>query len=415
MKVNLELKTKVVEILGDNDTKHWVSTLGSESSQTNYPKHLGEYLIHRKFSINQFIDIFKKDSMSETKKLQEFVNLMLENHTPGVVANYVAAVKNRLEYDGIQLAKRIRIPNRHTHPTVVDETIPTKEQILSFLQNAKPSSQTIIALMAFLGIRFNVIAGLKISDFPELQINSDTMSFQKTPTIVKIRAELSKNKRPYQTFLIEFGCQILKNYLTLRLRNGEQLSSDSLIIPTDSETDSLKRKASTIARRLYTVFDKLGYDSRPYSIKDFFATALLNSGLQQNYQTFFMGHKGPVQNEYSVRRQLPNEQIEIMRNLFKEKIEPHLIPREGNSDLVVKAAFRKLASEMGLHVTEDKTMDETITEIAKLYGAAKEDIASRTTNGKQKRITETELDKYLDEGWELVTTLPSGNLVVKSI
>jgi len=43
------------------------------------------------------------------------------------------------------------IPNRHLHPTVAKEVVPTKDQIIAFLRNAKPSSQVIIALIAFLG------------------------------------------------------------------------------------------------------------------------------------------------------------------------------------------------------------------------------------------------------------------------
>ncbi len=108
---------------------------------------------------------FKKDKIKEAKKVQQFVNHRLEHLTASTVANYVSAIKNRLEYDGIQLTKKIRIPNRHLHPTVAKEVVPTKEQIISFLRNAKPSSQVIVALIAFLGVRFNVIGDLRISDF----------------------------------------------------------------------------------------------------------------------------------------------------------------------------------------------------------------------------------------------------------
>jgi len=141
---------------------------------------------------------------------------------------------------------------------------------------------------------------------------------------------------------------------------------------------------------------------------------LLNSGIQQNYQTFFMGHTGPMQNEYSVRRQQPAEQIEFMRKLFKEKIEPHLVPQANHSEIVVKDAFKKLAREMGYEVKEETTTDEAISEIAKIYSAAKNDLKNRLKTAiKQKRISEDELDNYLQRGWELHTTLPSGDLVVR--
>jgi len=421
---NQVLLSSLEEILKDRDTKEWVETIASESARLNYPKHVAEYLLYRKITIKRLITNFRKDQIKETKKVQEFVNFMLKKLAASTVANYVSAIKSRIKYDGIQLTRDIRIPNRHLHPTIATEVVPTKEQIISLLRNAKPSSQVIITLIGFLGVRFNVIGDLRISDFPEMSVSEKKIIFEKIPTRVKIRAVLSKNKKEllsknkkeYQTFLIEFGCMILKNWLELRMRQGEQLDSDSLIIPVDHEDASLRIRANIIARRLYTVFNKINYTSRPYSIKDFFATALLNSGIQQNYQTFFMGHTGPMQNEYSVRRQQPAEQIEFMRKLFKEKIGPHLIPQENHSQVAVKDAFRKFAKEMGLEIKDEASTDETIEEIARVYGAAKENLSRRgkTPKTRQKRISEKELDSYLDKGWELHNVLPSGDLVIKN-
>jgi len=407
-----EISAKVLEILKDTDTKEWVKSLTSESCKMNYPKHVAEYLLYRNNSIKTMIKNFNKDTIKETKKVQQFVNHRLEYLAGGSVANYVSAIKNRLEYEGIQLTKKIRIPNRHVHPTIAEETVPTKDLIISFLSHANLSAQAIIALISFLGVRFKVIAGLKISDFPELKIVDKKVEFGKMPTLVRIRGELSKNKKAYLTFLIEFGCNIIKRWLEYRLRQGESLTTNSLIMPVETKS-TLKKQASIIARRLYTVFEKVDYKSRPYSLKNFFATALMNSGIQQNFQTFFMGHTGPVQNVYSVGRQLPQEQIENMRHLFKEKIEPYLIPYDTHADIAVKHAFKKYAEDIGLKVEDAAPVEATIAEIAQVYTAAKQDLTKRT-NGKQKRIKEKDLDKFLESGWALESVLPSGDLVIKN-
>ena len=80
---------------------------------------------------------------------------------------------------------------------------------------------------------------------------------------------------------------------------------------------------------------------------------------------------------------------------------------------MVKGAFKRLATEIGLEVKEETPMEDTISEIAKVYKAAMEDLAKRSNNSKQKMIEEDKLDKYLEEGWELVNVLPSGKLVIK--
>lgn len=417
-KANLEIQDKVEEILQDSDTINWIATIGSESAQINYRKHLSEYLIYRKSTIQNLVACFKEDENKEIKNVQAFVNHMLQKLAPATVANYVSAIKSRMQYDSIPFTRNVKIPNRTYHPTVENEIVPTKDQIVSFLRNAKPSTQIIVSLIAFLGVRFKVIADLRIKDFPEMRITEDKVIFEKIPTRIKVRKELSKNGKEYQTFLIEMGCQILKNSLEIRMKKGEKLDSESLIVPTECEKTTVRQRAKAISRRLVTVFEKVEYGSRPYSLKNFFATALLNSGLEQNWQTFFMGHTGPVQNTYSVQRQQPTEQIEKMRQTFKEKIEPHLVPQENNVDASVRKEFRKLAESMGLEVKDDYSTDETIAEIAEIYKAGKDDVSRRENNQnpvKQKRITEDEIDQYLEDGWEITHTLSNGNLIVKKI
>ncbi len=419
-KANPEIQTKVEEIRKDSDTVDWIATISSESARINYEKHLAEYLIYRKSTISKLVASFKKDENKEIKNVQAFANEMLKRLVGGTVANYVSAIKSRMQYDGIPFTRSIKIPNRTYHPTVEDEVVPTKDQILSFIMNGKHATQVIISMIAFTGFRFKVIADLRVKDFPEMRITEDNkVIFEEIPTRVKVRKELSKNGKAYQSFLIETGCMILKNSLEIRMTKGEKIDSESLLVPTECKNTTVRQRAKAISRRLTTVFEKVEYDSRPYSLKNFFATALLNSGLEQNLQTFYMGHTGPVQNVYSVQRQQPTEQIEKMRTVFKEKIQPNLIPQEGNADATVKREFKKFAKEaFGLDVSDEANTDETIAEIAEIFKAGKDDVSRRETGTnpvKQKRITEDEIDQYLEDGWEITHTLSNGNLIVKKI
>ena len=420
-KANPEIQKKVEELRKDRDTVDWIATISSESAKINYEKHLAEYLIYRKLPIQKLISNFKKDENTECKYVQSFANHMLERLSGATVANYVSAIKNRVQYDSIPFTRTIKIPNRTYHPTVENEVVPTKDQIISFLRNAKHQTQVIIVLIAFTGFRFKVIADLRIKDLPEMRIDENNkVIFEKLPTRIRVRKELNEKKKgSYDTFLIETGCMIIKNSLEIRMTKGEKLNAESLLVPTECQKTTVRQRAKAVSRRLNTVFEKVEYGSRPYSLKNFFATALLNSGLEQNLQTYYMGHTGPVQNIYSVNRQQPPEQIEKMRTLFKEKIQPNLIPQENNADATVKKEFKKFAKEaFGIDVSEEASTDETIAEIAEIYKAGKDDLSRRemTTNPvKQKRITEAEIDQYLEEGWEITHTLSNGNLIVKRI
>ena len=158
-------------------------------------------------------------------------------------------------------------------------------------------------MIDILGVRLKVIEDIRIKDLPEMRRGDGEKIIEKRPTRVKVRKELSQNGKEYQTYLIQTGCMIIKNSLEIRKKKGEQLNSESLLVPTECENTTVQQRAKAVARRLTTVFEKVKYGSRPYSLKNFFATALMNSGLEQNWQTFCMGHAGPIQNTYTVRRQ----------------------------------------------------------------------------------------------------------------
>ena len=124
-----------------------------------------------------------------------------------------------MQYDGIPFTRNVKIPNRIHHPIVENEIIPPKDQIVTFLQNAKSATQVIISLLAFLGVRFKVIADIRIKYFPEMRITDREIVFEKIPT--KVRKEFSKNGEEYQTFFIETECMMIKNSLEIRMNKGE--------------------------------------------------------------------------------------------------------------------------------------------------------------------------------------------------
>jgi len=70
-KANPLINEKVTEILNDPDTKEWVETINSESARINYRKHLAEYLLYRKTTIQNLIKNFKKDENNEIKKFEK--------------------------------------------------------------------------------------------------------------------------------------------------------------------------------------------------------------------------------------------------------------------------------------------------------------------------------------------------------
>jgi hypothetical protein len=73
--------------------------------------------------------------------------------------------------------------------------------------------------MSFTGLRPQVLGdekgvdGLEIRDLPEVEIRDKEIVFNKIPTMVVVRASLSKAGHKYFSFMGEEGCEYLKSYV----------------------------------------------------------------------------------------------------------------------------------------------------------------------------------------------------------
>jgi len=92
-------------------------------------------------------------------------------------------------------------------------------------------------MIAFAGLRIETIGnydgtdGLIMSDLPELTVEGDRVKILKRPMMVKVRATLSKHRRPYFTFLASERCDYLQEYLESRLRAEELLEPHTCLRP----------------------------------------------------------------------------------------------------------------------------------------------------------------------------------------
>src|SRR6185503_5415669 len=98
------------------------------------------------------------------------------------------------------------------------ERVPTTSELANIIGAGDYRSKTMCSLMAFAGIRNEVMGnsigsdGLRIKDLPEMRFDNErkTVEFLKIPTMVIVREELSKAKFQYVTFLAKEGCDYLK-------------------------------------------------------------------------------------------------------------------------------------------------------------------------------------------------------------
>jgi hypothetical protein len=217
-------------------------------------------------------------------------------------------------------------------------------------------------LVAHAGLRIESLGdyegldGLKVSDFPEMKISEDGVSFSKIPAMVRVRGNLSKAGHQYFSFLSEEGCEYLKDYLRDRMSQGEKIQKDSSVI-TGKHQNRIKPHVSTsnISDMIRVAIRTAGFTWRPYVLRAYFETQLMladSKGLiLRDYRTFFMGHKGDIENRYSTNKgKLPTEVIDDMRSSYKQASEFLETTKKEASSAQVQKVKEELEAEMDVKI-----------------------------------------------------------------
>jgi len=448
----------------NQDFKRWYRNMAmaSEGTASQRARILYRFLGKNGLTLNELTEMGKRNVREVEDLLMDFVSDQKEEgRAPGYISNYLKTVRAWLKFNGVLLVRAINTGHTNSTPTIDDERTPRPDEILQVMNYGTARSRCSIAFIALAGLRpmslgnYNGSAGLEVRDLPELQISDGRVAFSKIPTRIIVRAELSKTKKQYETFLSSEGCEFVKAYLERRMAGGEVLGRESAIISVARgyEGSSFRRagvqRGGHVATKTVTKDIRKAirprFKWRPYVMRAFFATRLLvaesNGKMTHSYRQFHMGHSGDMLARYTVNKgKLPEELIEDMRksfarseeylalrknsgedpemttiktmvesgvlDIYKPNVRAYLISKLGIEDAKQRAAM--MMSDAGLK--EDEAM---ATVIVGRLGLSMSDIHSVRVKNTTKIVSENELSEYISEGWKIDTPLPSGNIVIK--
>ena len=290
----------------------------------------------------------KEDSMRAEDMILDYVTWMeAQKYAPGYIEDVVKALKSWLSYNYVDIRRRIKIANARIPVTLEDEQVPTSAQLESIMNAADPRTRACMSLMAFAGVRPQVIAnhdgtdGLRVSDVEGLRADGDggMVSLERMPARVTIRPQISKAGHRYFTFLTSQGCSYLLGYLRGRAAAGEKIGPDSPLAcrkrttctqATDGQ-EFMTTKAVTLPIRAAI---RSVTKARPYVLRAYFDTQLLmaesNGCMTHAYRQFFMGHTGDMEARYTTNKgRLTEQMIEDMRGAFARS---EVFLRAGDAD-----------------------------------------------------------------------------------
>jgi len=417
-------------LLKDKDVRRWFDNVarGSKITADVYLRRLGRFCVDNKITPAQFI---KMDDKTRYNLVIDTVTAMeKKGHAGSYVHSILKAIKSWLSYHDPVLAIKIKIKIKDSRdtPTLKDERTPVIDELRRIFLSSSKSGRVACAMMAFSGIRPQVLGnylgtdGLRLGDFLELKIEDGKVSFTNIPTAIKVRRELSKGGHTYLTFIGDEGCEYIISYLEERIQAGAKLTKDSpLITPKKWKKDFIT--TGNVRDSVRNSIRLAGFLWRPYVLRAYFDTQLMlaeSKGLiLRDYRCFWMGHSGDIENRYTTNKgRLPDHVLEDMRGSYAkaQDLLQTKTPAGPNTD-EIKSMF----ANMGLTVAgyTDEQLKEididklSLNEVADLMKKKLTPVQAQNGNH-QKVVSVEEAETLISEGWTYISTLPNNKIVVKA-
>ena len=420
------------------NVKRWYmnSRAGSPSTANVLRQNLALYCETTKSSPDEILNQAMNGSLKN--KFQDFANEMSNRGRRG---SYIGAIKKALNsyirFNDINYKINIKIKNETKSETTEDEQVPSPEDIANLILVANPRGKVSISLMAYSGFRPEVLGsyegtdGLVLGDLEDLNI--DKLEFAKIPAKINVRSSLSKTDNRYFTFLNEKGCRYVIEYMKERINRGERLSKESSLLKIDSrggfESGYAFPRTQLVSTEIRDVIINAGFykstngkkspTMRPYVLRAYFATALdraeYNRLISHSWRQFFMGHKGDMESVYSTNKRLSPEQIEEMRSAYLKAskfLEPAEVITKDDVDTLERSFTARALKWFGFSDSEIKDMENLSDD--DLQKKIQEHRGMSMNNGhKQRVIALGEVESFILQGWEFVSSLPYDKAVVK--
>jgi hypothetical protein len=429
----------------DEDLRRWYfnNAKGSVITADIYLRRLGGFCLWAKLTPGQYAKLAKRkmeDLAFDFIQEMETKNNPKsgKKYAPSYVQSNLKAIVSWAKWNRKKFERGIKVSDSSKRPTLENERVPTNDELRAVLYSDKTSlrTRTSIAIMAFSGCRPEVqgnylgLDGLKLKDLPELRIEGGTVTFAKIPTLIVVRSELSKARHWYPTFMLEEGCEILKQLFERRIAEGEVLTHDSCVI-AGTETGRRNSKnlgandaspfirTTKISNLIRKAMRDVGLPWRPYIFRSYFDTQQMlaesKGRISHVYAQAFMGHGGDIESVYTLRKaELPPEILEDMREAYSRVSEMLSTRRQAVSMNEIELVARKgTLALLGFSEQEINSLGDlsqySLQDLKRISDEKKYKDLGLNGKSTQKIIPWSEVRQAITEGWELVSKLDGTN------
>jgi len=426
----MTIKPKYLHLLEDQKVSRWYENLRAKSvlTATTWLRTLGYYCELQNTTPETLLITIERTNFRDS--FSDFVRKMeKQGYSGAYIKRFKITLNSFGKFNGIVPNLNVNIAGEQMYKTTEDERVPSKGEVSKILRKASSRGRVAISLMAYAGLRpeslgnYEGTDGLRINDIKELKLG-DIIEFTNIPASISVKSMLSKARHRYFSFIGEEGATYIKEYLEERIRLGEELSYDSPLLQLDLKKEYIRKndflRTTLITRDIRDAIRGAGLKMRPYVLRAYFSTALdiaESKGLISHpWRQFIMGHKGDIEARYSTNKRLPPDMIEEMRESYR-KCTKFLETRvsEVSEDNAKQYLQQQLLLTAGYKQEEIDKIDLSEMSNEEFQQLLRDKLLGRIAdNGaKQKVIPESEIEKYLQQGYEFQAVLPSGKAVMR--
>jgi hypothetical protein len=418
-------------LLKDPWVRRWYYDKCKKSTHTGrtYVKVLGRVMERMGCSPSEFIALEQDDREG---RLIDYLDSQVDAHRPdGAIDLENAIVKSWMSWRRVPMTRKT---NRHRDPDNSRNTrtrIPGREDLRRLMIASNVRARFLIACTAYSAIRPYVLSdqderdGLRFADLPEAHVVNGQLEFDAVPTLVKVRWNLSKNRKAYATFFPQETCSYLKTLTDARLRTGEPIKPDSLVFPPKQGSPSGFLGELQLHNLVREPMNKVGLtDCTPYTWKSYCIDGLMHAerdtpALLKEYRMFMVGHECGLHADYALRKgELTTETVEAMRIAYEACATRYLeaFPVTKAEDLRV-SVNAVLLEALGYKRAELEKMDLSSMSEEELVALARDSLtaAIQGKGPRQRVVTADQWEPFLDEGWAYKTALPDGRILMERV
>ncbi|MEM1547385.1 MAG: site-specific integrase [Candidatus Methanomethylicia archaeon] len=385
-----------------NDLKLLTRSVETEKA---YLKGLWKFM--RVYGINdldEYVeDIRRSGSVDEVYK-SWITYLSSTGLAPKTVSVWSSALRKFFDSNNIEVKRRVRIKT-----FVINESaLPSRDDLRRILNKCSLRTKTAILILASSGLRVGELLNLKIGD----------IDLESNPAMIMVKALKTKERKSRVTFMSDEAREILREYIEER-RRREMISDDSPVIACSDGSSMTLQNLNFLLRNAFKTFSRKNgkyYSLHPHVLRKWFKTQLIASGVPGPIADRLCGHSRYLAEEYELYTvdQLRKWYLKAMPNLT---LMSKPLDNENIRKQIALEAIRRFAEAFGIdplkirierekELNRELTVDEEIQLITNMMKKMRE-------GSDPKIVKEDELEKYLTNGWDVQTILPSGRILIR--